>query len=95
MAILAAVLLVAFLAAKSCASRDTEVTQDEAIAIAREQIDFEPDRVGVRFIPRGVQSRPFWAVSLSVTDAEGNLDRVTVVVVNARTGEVAEVRRER
>lgn len=94
MAILLLVLLVAFLATKSCASRDLEVSKDEAVEIARREIDFRPDRVGVRFIPRGVQSRPFWAVSLSRRDADGNLDRVTVVVVNAETGEIAEIRRE-
>jgi hypothetical protein len=93
-ALLLAVLLVAFLASRSCASRDTEISRDEAVEIAREEIDFEPDRVAVRFVPRGVQSRPSWAVSLSTEDAEGALERVTVVVVDGRTGAVAEVREQ-
>jgi hypothetical protein len=86
------VLLAAFLASKSCASRDTEISQDEAVEIAREQIDYEPDRVGVRFLPQGFQSRPSWAVSLSTVNAEGTLTRVTVVVVDGSNGEILEVR---
>ncbi|HYY77109.1 MAG TPA: hypothetical protein VE644_12390 [Gaiellaceae bacterium] len=93
-ALLLAVLLLAFLASRSCASRETEISRDEAVEIARGEIDFEPDRVAVRFVPRGVQSRPSWAVSLSTEDAEGVLERVTVVVVDGQTGDVAEVREQ-
>lgn len=93
--LLLAVLLLAFLASRSCASRETEISQDEAVEIARGEVDFEPDRVGVRFLPRGVESRPTWAVSLATENAEGALERVTVVVVDARSGDVEEVRRGR
>lgn len=79
------------MAVKSCASRDTDVDSDEAIEIARDEVDWEPDRVLVRFVPRGVQSRPYWAVSLSMLDGDENLVRLAVVLVNARTGEVEEV----
>jgi hypothetical protein len=92
--ILAVVLAIAFVAAKSCASRDTEVGQDEAIEIARSEVDFEPERTMVRFTPRGVDSRPFWAVSFSLLDADGQPERITVVLVNARTGEIEEIRRQ-
>jgi hypothetical protein len=91
---LVAVLVLAVVAAKSCASRDTEVSSDEAVEIAREEIDYAPDRVMVRFTPRGVNSRPYWAVSLSTVDAAGNLELVTVVLVNARTGDVEQINRE-
>lgn len=79
---------------KSCASRDTEIDSDEAIEIAREEVEWEPERVLVRFIPRGVQSRPYWAVSLSILDDAGNVEQLAVVLVNARSGEVEEVDRE-
>jgi hypothetical protein len=92
--ILLVVLAVALLALKTCASRDTDVSQDEAIEIAREEIDFEPDRTMVRFLPRGVDSRPFWAVSFSLLDAAGNPERITVVLVDGTTGEVEEIRRQ-
>jgi hypothetical protein len=94
-ALLLAVLLLAFVASRSCASRDTDVSQDEAVEIAREEVDFEPDRVSVRFLPRGVQSRPSWAVSLSTENPQGELERVTVVVVDGSTGEIQEVREGR
>jgi hypothetical protein len=92
--ILLAVLAVAFVAVKSCASRDTEVDSAEAVEIAREEVDYEPERVMVRFTPRGIDSRPHWAVSLSVVDAAGNAERVTVVLVDARTGQVVEIDRQ-
>ena len=93
-AVLALVLLLALLASRSCGSRDTEISQEEAVEIARGEVDYEPDRVSVRFLPRGFQSRPTWAVSLSTVGAEGDLTRITVVVVDGRTGEILEVRRQ-
>ena len=86
------VLLAAFLVSRSCGSRDTVISQEEAVEIARDEIDYEPDRVGIRFLPQGFQSRPSWAVSLSTVDTEGELTRVTVVVVDGETGEIIEMR---
>lgn len=94
MALLLGVLLIAAFAAKTCASRDTEIDSDEATEIAREAVDYEPEQVMVRFVPRGAQSRPYWAVSLSTVAADGTLEDVTVVVVNAESGEIEEIRRE-
>ena len=93
-AMLVGILLIAVFAAKTCASRDTEISDDEAIEIASEVIEFEPDQVMVRFVPKGAQSRPFWAVSFSTVAADGTLDDVTVVVVNAQTGQIDEIRHE-
>ena len=93
-AMLVGVLLIALFAAKTCASRDTDVSSEEATEIAREAVDFEPNQVMVRFLPQGADSRPFWAVSLSIKQADGTLENVTVVVVNADTGEIDEIRRE-
>jgi hypothetical protein len=42
-----------------------------------------------------VQSRPSWAVSLSTENPQGELERVTVVVVDGITGEIQEVREGR
>jgi hypothetical protein len=91
-ALLVAVLAVAYIASQSCASRDTEISKEEAVEIARNEVDFEPDRVMTRFIPRGIKSRPNWAVSLSTVGAGGRLDRATVVVVDGRTGVIVEIR---
>lgn len=81
------VLLAAFLATKSCARHGDEISQDEAIAIAREQIDFVPDKVQIRYLPQGIPPVYFWAVSL-YTVKDDRPARVQVVLVNARTGEV-------
>jgi hypothetical protein len=92
--ILLVVLAIALFAARTCASRDSDISQDEAIEIAEQEIDFEPDRTMVRFTPRGIRSRPYWAVSFSVLDASDQPERITVVLVNAVTGEVEEIRRQ-
>jgi hypothetical protein len=48
--------------------------------------------LGYLFIPQGFQSRPTWAVSLSTVGEDGELTRITVVVVDGETGEILEVR---
>ena len=91
--LLAFVLVLAVIAARSCASRNTPITKAEATEIARTKIDFTPDQEGTRFVPRGFQSRPTWAVSFSQVDDDGAIERVVVVVVDANDGHVIEIRR--
>ena len=91
--LLAFVLVLAVIASRSCASRDTEITKEEATEIAREEVDFKPDQEMTRFVPRGFQSRPTWAVSFSQLDADGLVERVLVVVVDANDGHIIETRR--
>jgi hypothetical protein len=43
-------------------------------------------------VPRGIKSRPSWAVSLATLDESGRIERVTVVVVDGQTGQVVEIR---
>jgi hypothetical protein len=87
------VLLLALVVSRGCASTADEISKEEAIEIARREVSYEPDRTQVRLVRRGVpQSRSFWAVSLATVDSRGALDRVTVVLVDARTRAVEEVR---
>ena len=65
------------------------------MAIAKRQVGFRPDRVQVRLFKRGLNSRPFWAVSLATTNADGRVRRATVVVIDARSGRVDSVERAR
>ena len=89
------VLLLALAVTRSCASTEGQISQKEAIEIAKREVSYRPERTQVRLVRRGVpQSRPFWAVSLATVDGEGHLDRVTVVVVDAHTREVEEVRED-
>jgi hypothetical protein len=90
---LAVVLLAAFLATKGCASSGTKYSANEAIAIARKQLDFTPKCVQIRYLRIGIKSEPVWAVALW-TLRTGRFDRLTNVIVAARTGKVVSVRRQ-
>jgi hypothetical protein len=90
-------LLVTFVAARSCQQAQVRITEERAVATAKQQIPFEPTRVQVRMLRQGVTSRPFWIVSLSVP-REGStdiFDELAVVRVNANTGKVEDVRVQR
>jgi Peptidase propeptide and YPEB domain len=80
------VFLLALLATKTCAADDDEVSFEEAEAIAREQVDFEPEHVIVKAVKRGLDSHLYWAVSLSTTNAVGIRVNCATVEVDAETG---------
>jgi hypothetical protein len=89
-----ALLLVILLVSRTCAQARVSVSQEDAVATARGQVDFTPDGHNIRFVRRGVTQHPYWAVSLWTRQPDGTgLDRVTVVVVDARSGDVTEVDR--
>jgi hypothetical protein len=81
------VFALAFVATKTCAAQDDEVSFEEAEAIARAEVDFEPEQVLVRAVKRGLDSHLFWAVSLSTTNAAGVIVDCATVEVDAETGE--------
>jgi hypothetical protein len=84
---LLAVLLVAFIALKTCAAHEDNVGFEEAETIARDEVDFEPDKVLVRGVQRGLDAHLFWAVSLSTENAAGLRVECATVLVDAETGE--------
>jgi hypothetical protein len=85
---LLAVLLLAFIVLKSCARQQNEVSQDEAVAIARKEIDFTPDKYVVRYLPQGIPPVYYWAVNFYTVGENGQIGRTDVVLVNATTGNV-------
>ncbi|MBA2615241.1 MAG: PepSY domain-containing protein [Actinobacteria bacterium] len=89
---LLAVLALAFVGARSCASSQGEISKEEAIEIARDEIDFEPDGVQVRNVAQGIPQRRVWAVSF-YTGRPTSPERFVVVQIDARTGEVEGVAR--
>jgi hypothetical protein len=93
-AIFVAVLLGAYVVSQSCGRTSPELTQEEAIAIAERHVDYEPARVQVRLLKRGLRSRDFWGVSLCERSDCLRPGAVTVVVIDAETGAVDEVRRQ-
>ena len=70
-----------------------KVSKEDAIAIARARIDFEPTGYQIRFLRRGIPPRGYWVASLYVGKETGGYERVTVVVVDASSGTVTEVHR--
>ena len=92
--LLVAVLVAAFLVSRSCGSSEGAITKDEAVEIARREVDYEPDGVQVRNVPEGIRPRRVWAVSL-YTGTFRAPTRLTVVEVDAETGQVRDVHRSR
>ncbi len=93
---IAAVLVVAFVAAQTCQKSQIRIDKNQAIAKAKERIDFTPQRTQVRFLRQGVTSRPYWIVSLSIpTDREDVFSELALVKIDANTGKVDSVRIQR
>jgi hypothetical protein len=85
-------ILTTFLASRTCGSTSGLLDKDEATAIAKREIDYPIDGTNVRFVRRGVSQHPYWAVSLWQRGAGGaGYRRITVVVVDAESGRVAQV----
>ena len=80
--------------AQTCQQSQVRIDEQQAIATAEQQVSFDPARTQVRLVRQGINSRPIWAVSLSVPDGAGGFSRLTVVEVDANTGKVTAVTRE-
>jgi hypothetical protein len=90
------VLVAAFVFAQTCQQSQVRISKEEAIATARDKVDFTPQRTQIRLLRQGIQSQPFWIVSLSVPgERENTFRRLATVRVDAHTGKVEEVNRDR
>jgi hypothetical protein len=90
--VIAGVLVLCFVVARSCQQSQVRLTKEQAIATAEKQVDFEPARVQIRLLRQGIGSEPFWIVSLSVPGArENTFKHMTFVRIDANTGKVADV----
>ena len=72
---------------------DTKVSKDDAIAVARPKVDFKPQGHNIRLLRQGIPPRPVWAVSFWIRKTGGGFSRITVVLVDANSGRVMQVRR--
>ena len=96
MAVIVAVLAVAFVAAQTCQKSQIRYTKAQAIAKAERQIDFEPDRTQIRLLRQGITSEPFWIVSLSVAgEREDSFRELAIVKIDANSGKVDSVKQQR
>jgi hypothetical protein len=92
--VIAAVLVLAFVAAQTCQKSSIRLDKNQAIAKAEAQVNFESQRTQVRLLRQGITSRPYWIVSLSRPGRiEGTFSRLAVVRINANTGKVETVER--
>ncbi len=68
-----------------------DVSEERAVEIARPQIDFTPEGHNIRLVRRGIPPRAFWAVSFWIKDKTGTPTEVTVVLVDASSGQIDQV----
>lgn len=89
----AAVIVLAFVVSRSCQQSEIQLTQEQAIAKAREKISFTPEDTQIRLLRQGINRQPFWIVSLSIPrgELEDVFKRLALVRIDATTGEVVEV----
>lgn len=91
-----ALFVVAFFVAKGCQDREIKVSQDEAVAIATDQVDFTPEDTQVRLLRQGIERQPYWIVSLSILSPDGETyDELAVVRIDAGSGKVVEFRQQK
>ena len=93
MAVIAAVLVLAFVVSQTCQKSSIRLNKDQAIAKAEQQVDFTPKRTQVRLLRQGLNSKPYWIVSLSRPGKrEGTFSALAVVRIDANTGKVKDVK---
>jgi hypothetical protein len=96
LAAVVALFAVTAVAAQSCQQSQVRISQELAISKARAQAGFTPERTQVRLVRQGINGHPFWAVSFSVPAPGGDgYAELTTVRVDANTGTIAAVNRER
>jgi hypothetical protein len=95
-AVVAALLVLTVIVSRTCQQDEIQLSQDEAVARATEQVRFEPENTQIRLLRQGIDRHPFWIVSLSVPGPDPEtFDELAVVRIDATSGEVAEVRDQR
>jgi hypothetical protein len=94
--VVVAVLAVAFVAAQTCQQSQVRVTKEEAIAKAKQEIDFTPQRTQIRLLRQGIASEPFWIVSLSIPgEQEDTFRELALVKIDANNGKLDSVKHQR
>jgi hypothetical protein len=85
-------LAITFVAAQTCQKSQIRFDKNEAIATAKAQVSFTPKRTQVRLLRQGLNSKPYWIVSLSTPGTQrGTFHNLAVVRIDANTGKVRTV----
>ena len=89
---IAGVLVLAFVVAQTCQKSSIRFNKSQAIAKAEAQVDFTPKREQIRFLRQGLNSKPYWIVSLSRPGKRrGTFSELAVVRIDANTGKVTDI----
>lgn len=88
-----------FFVVKACQDDQVRLTQEDAIALAKDQVDFEPENTQIRLLRQGLDRRPIWVVSLSIPKGEEGPDpdffkRLALVRIDANKGTVESVQEQ-
>ncbi len=95
-AVVAAVLVLAFVVSRSCVQSEIEVTQEEALASATALVDFTPEDPQIRLLRQDLDRHPYWIVSLSTVSPDGErFTHLATVRIDATNGEVVEFNQQR
>ena len=93
MLVILAILAVAFLASQTCQKSQIRLNKNQAIAKAETQVDFAAQRTQVRLLRQGLNSKPYWIVSLSRPGSKpGTFSELAVVRIDANSGKVVSVK---
>jgi hypothetical protein len=85
--------VLAFVVSQTCQKSSIRFDKSQAIATAKDQVDFTPTRTQVRLLRQGLNSKPYWIVSLSRPGRrEGTFSELAVVRVDANSGKVKDVK---
>jgi hypothetical protein len=92
------VFVLALIVSRGCQDEQVQVNEEEAVVIARQQIDFEPTRTVVRLLRQGLDRKPYWFVQLSIPigpdDQSGLFSKLAIIQIDTETGDVVEVKRQ-
>ena len=85
-------LAITFVAAQTCQKSQIRYDKNEAISTAKRQVDFTPQRTQIRLLRQGLNSKPYWIVSLSTPGTQrGTFHNLAVVKIDANTGKVKSI----
>jgi hypothetical protein len=94
--VIVGLLVLAFVAAQTCQKSQIRVDKDQAIATAKERVDFTPRRTQIRLLRQGITSKPYWIVSLSIpTEQDDVFSELALVKIDANSGKVDSVKIQR
>jgi len=89
---MAALILIGLTLTRFTGHGGQQVSEERAVEIARPQVNFTPEGHNIRLVRQGIPPRAVWAISFWIKDRQGTPTQLTVVLVDASTGQIDSVR---